>query len=199
MVSGYLEYGIPTLILLLGLTLRVWDPAPVGDMRLRTFDYYQHIKPRTYVPLPVRIVDLDGESISRHGQWPWPRILLAQLLERLTEAGAAAIVFDILFSEPDRTSPLEIIKHLPEQLIDRNLEDKAAQFKSHDEVFSAAIRKAGNVALGFVLTPSGLECSRHCGLAKDLPVTTRAFSFHASRVPFSTCSPCLWRQPVAAG
>ena len=154
-LSIYLEYGIPALILLLGLALRVWDPAPVADMRLRTFDYYQHIKPRAYVPLPVRIVDLDDESISRHGQWPWPRDLLARLLERLTQAKAAAVVFDILFPEPDRTSPLEIIKHLPEQLIDRNFRDKAARFKSHDEVFADAIRKAGNVALGFVLTPNG--------------------------------------------
>ena len=154
-LSGCLEYGIPALILLLGLALRAWDPAPIGDMRLRTFDYYQHIKPRAYEPLPVRIVDLDDESISRHGQWPWPRILLARLLERLTEAGAAAVAFDIIFSEPDRTSPLEIIKHLPKGLIDQNLRENAARLENHDASFAAAIRKAGNVALGFALTPNG--------------------------------------------
>ena len=151
----YLEYGIPALILLLGLALRAWDPAPIADMRLRTFDYYQHIKPREYVPLPVHIIDLDDESISRYGQWPWPRNLLARLLEKLTEARAAAVVFDVIFSEPDRTSPLEIIKHLPGQLVDENLREKAARSKNHDEMFAAAIRKAGNVALGFVLTPNG--------------------------------------------
>ena len=154
-LSGCLEYGIPALILLLGLALRAWDPSPIGDMRLRTFDYYQHIKPRAYEPMPVRIVDLDDESISRHGQWPWPRNLLARLLERLTEAGAAAVAFDIIFSEPDRTSPLEIIKHLPEKLVDRNLRENAARLENHDATFAAAIRKAGNVALGFALTPNG--------------------------------------------
>ena len=154
-LSRYLEYGIPALILLLGLALRVWDPAPIADIRLRTFDYYQHIKPRAYEPLPVRIVDLDDESISRHGQWPWPRILLARLLDRLREAGAAAVAFDIIFSEPDRTSPLEIIKHLPEELVDRNLREKAALSQNHDALFANAIRNARNVALGFVLTPNG--------------------------------------------
>lgn len=154
-LSRYLEYGIPALILLLGLAIRAWDPAPVADMRLRTFDYYQHIKPRAYVPLPIRIVDLDDESISRHGQWPWPRNLLARLLDRLREAGAAAIAFDIIFSEPDRTSPVEIIKHLPEELVDWNLREKAARSQNHDALFANAISNARNVALGFVLTPNG--------------------------------------------
>ena len=154
-LSRYLEYGIPALILLLGLTLRAWDPPPVADMRLRTFDYYQQIKPRDYVPLPVHIVDLDDGSISRHGQWPWPRVLLARLLDRLREAGAAAVAFDIIFSEPDRTSPLEIIKHLPEGLVDQNLREKAARSQNHDALFAKAIRNARNVTLGFVLTPNG--------------------------------------------
>ena len=154
-LAGYLQYGIPALILLFGLALRAWDPAPVDDMRLRIFDYYQYIKPRAYEPLPVHVVALDDESLLRYGQWPWPRVLLVRLLKQLTDAGAAAIAFDIVFSEPDRTSPLEIIKHWPEGLVDENLRERVAQLKSHDELFAAAIRKAGNVALGFVLTPYG--------------------------------------------
>jgi adenylate cyclase len=38
------------------------------------------------------------------GQWPWPRETFARLSERLTELGAAAIAFDILFSEAERPS-----------------------------------------------------------------------------------------------
>ncbi|MEM0922867.1 MAG: adenylate/guanylate cyclase domain-containing protein [Pseudomonadota bacterium] len=74
------------------------------------FDYYQALQPRDYDAegAPVRIVMIDETSIQELGQWPWPRSYIAAMVDRLTEAGAAAIGFDILFSEPDRTSPEQV-------------------------------------------------------------------------------------------
>ena len=39
--------GVALLLLLVMLVLRVYDPAPIELMRLKTFDIYQNIKPRT--------------------------------------------------------------------------------------------------------------------------------------------------------
>ncbi len=70
------------------------------------FDQYQRWQPRPYDPAaPVRVIDVNEASLDALGQWPWPRTYLAELVERLTEAGAAAIAFDMVFAEPDRTSP----------------------------------------------------------------------------------------------
>ncbi len=75
---------------------------------LLLFDSYQRAAPRAYEDAPVRIVDIDDESIRRLGQWPWPRTDIAKLTQRLGDAGAAVIAFDIVFSEADRTSPSRI-------------------------------------------------------------------------------------------
>jgi adenylate cyclase len=94
--------------------VRLADPFFVQALRLIAFDSYQLISPATYEPdLPVRIVDVDEASLERIGQWPWSRTVMADLLQRLTEQGAATVAFDILFSEADRTSPEEVIKLLP--------------------------------------------------------------------------------------
>ena len=37
----------------------------------------------------IMIVDVDERSLSTIGQWPWRRDLIAALIERLREAGAA--------------------------------------------------------------------------------------------------------------
>ena len=69
------------------------------------FDAYQRLSPRPYRDAGVRVVDIDDESIRRLGQWPWPRTDLAALAQKVAEADAAAIAFDIVLSEADRTSP----------------------------------------------------------------------------------------------
>ncbi len=60
----------------------------------------------------VVIVDIDEASLKAFGQWPWPRFRVAELLERLSAAGAGIIGLDIVFSEPDRTSPYRIASKL---------------------------------------------------------------------------------------
>ena len=53
------------------LASRVWDPSPVA--RLLVFDASQRAAPLKFdPPLPVRIVDIDEDSLKKIGHWPWP-------------------------------------------------------------------------------------------------------------------------------
>lgn len=99
------------LVLLMAMVvLRATDPRPVSALRNAYFDYLQQLSPRPYTPLPVLIVDVDEASLTRLGQWPWPRDRMAAIADRLAGFGAAVVVFDILFPEADRLSPRNIIR-----------------------------------------------------------------------------------------
>ena len=101
-------------VIVASLALRIWDPSPVARLRSLVFDAYQRVSPRAFDPaLPVRIVDIDEESLKRVGQWPWPRTVLAELVDKLGENGAAAIGFDMVFPEPDRMSPANALRFWP--------------------------------------------------------------------------------------
>lgn len=52
----------------------------------------------------VVIVDIDEESLSAVGQWPWPRYRLARLIQTVNALGARTVGLDIILPEPDRTS-----------------------------------------------------------------------------------------------
>ena len=93
------------LLLFALVPLRIADPRPIEEVRLRTFDLFQVLRPREQTVRPVVIVDIDEASLKEIGQWPWPRTVVADLVTRLREAGAVAIGFDIIFAEPDRMSP----------------------------------------------------------------------------------------------
>ncbi|MET0028639.1 MAG: CHASE2 domain-containing protein [Candidatus Thiodiazotropha sp.] len=53
----------------------------------------------------IVIVAVDEKSLEAIGRWPWPRYWHAELIDRLSRAGARAIVFDILLAEPDPNNP----------------------------------------------------------------------------------------------
>jgi len=48
----------------------------------------------------IVIVGVDEASLAQLGRWPFSRALHAQVVERLTRAGAKAIGFDVIFAEP---------------------------------------------------------------------------------------------------
>ncbi|NVZ73033.1 CHASE2 domain-containing protein [Pseudomonas costantinii] len=61
---------------------------------------------RRLSPLPVDprilLVSIDDRSLKQLGQWPWSRSVHADLIDRLSAAKPAGILFDVIFSEPAR-------------------------------------------------------------------------------------------------
>jgi adenylate cyclase len=152
------------LVLLIGLAaLRIADPAPVEELRVRTFDTFQRIDPRKKAARPVTIVDIDEKSLAKFGQWPWPRTRIADMVANLTKLGAAAIAFDIMFAEPDRLNP-DIAADTFRNL-DEATRDKLRALPSNDEVLADAMRHS-RVVLGETGLPEVLT-----ELDKELPVT----------------------------
>ncbi|MEY4710886.1 MAG: hypothetical protein RIS88_336 [Pseudomonadota bacterium] len=78
-------------------------PSPAHDAIL---------KMRHASPAPsqnVLIVDIDERSLAmlapEHGRWPWPRNVLADGAQKLTDLGARAVLLNVITSDPDKANP----------------------------------------------------------------------------------------------
>ena len=86
------------------------DPLNIfTSLRNTAFDLFQNISPRESLSSDAVIVlDIDEKSLSEIGQWPWPRSVLANLVNKTYLS--ASLGFDIVFAEFDRTGSNELKK-----------------------------------------------------------------------------------------
>lgn len=160
------------------MVLLVWLALPMlARVQDAVFDGYQRLSPRSYDPqAPVHVIDIDEASLAAYGQWPWPRSYMAALTDRLFDHGAAAVGYDVLFPEPDRTSPERIAESwsrfsdgIPPALPDLGL-------PSHDARFAEAI--AGRpVVLSVAGGPDGHIPAPPAGVAVTGAVPTALTRF----------------------
>lgn len=141
------------------LSLYLVSPIPVQTLRHAAFDQFQRWHPRPYVEAPVTIVDVDEESLARLGQWPWPRARLGELVGRLRAGGAAAIGFDVVFAEPDRTAPATMAAQWGLQGAQAA---RIAALPDPDQRFAQSIRDAG-VVLGVTVERGGAAAPADIG------------------------------------
>lgn len=97
----------------------------------------------------IVIVDIDEKSLKALGQWPWSRDKVAKLLQNLSDLGVAIIGLDVVFAEPDNSSPQRVLKQfgLPYE----NLPD-------YDAIFAQTIAQTPTVVgYVFALTPDSIE------------------------------------------
>jgi adenylate cyclase len=104
------------------------------------FDVWQRLSPRNAPAQNVRVVLIDGESLTAVGPWPWPRYYLARLTEEIARQDAKVIGFDVLFPEPDRLKPELFAKLYPELGAPASREISA--LPSMDQVFGQVIGRA---------------------------------------------------------
>jgi adenylate cyclase len=152
------------LAILVGLAaLRIADPAPIEELRVRTFDTFQRMDPRVKTARPVTIVDIDEKSLAKFHQWPWPRTHIADMIINLTRLGAVVIAFDVVFAEPDRLNPDAAAETM--RYLDEVTRAKLRALPSNDQILADAIRHSrvvlGETGLAEVVSE----------LDKTLPVT----------------------------
>jgi len=106
-------------------------------------------------PAPqVVLVTVDQATLEAVGAWPISRLHYAHVVDRLAEAGARVIAFDIDFAKPDPASGLQAVHALAETLPgDAPLQQAAQQLSRKldtDQQLAAAIaRHADRVVLGY--------------------------------------------------
>lgn len=142
---------IPLLILASAVYVKNAQVDFIVELRDRVFDTYMQIRPRPYEPgaLPVAIIDIDEESLDRIGQWPWSRIDIANMVAQLTNAGAALVVFDVVFAEPDRTSLENVLQDLPPGSGRETVAAIADNIGTNDDYLARVIQATERVVTGF--------------------------------------------------
>lgn len=170
----------PALVVLAGLLLLgSAEPGVLERLRCRTFDAFQALRPRRADEelRPVVVVEIDEGSLQAHGQWPWPRDLLADLVERIAAQEPAAIGIDVLFPEADRLSPDRLLERLPDA--SPEVREALARLPSNDARFAASLAASPSV-----LAVDGV----HSGRRAD-PAAVPGVPFRSAGAPAETFLP----------
>ena len=145
------------------------------------FDSYQRVLAAERSDRAITIIDIDEESLHRIGQWPWPRTVLARLVD--AAQAARAIGIDLILSEPDRLSPSvwaaerndlpPAISHFLQQLppTEATLSESLARAPV---VLSAAVQPASRLSAVEPVSPSPMSPVRLRGPdpTRDFPAST---------------------------
>ena len=91
---------------IIGINLNILNSKTQGEAY--SLDVYTSFAPfvgAIEIKNNLLFIDIDEESLSELGQWPWPRIILADLVRKISSAGPAVVGLDMLLSEVDRFNP----------------------------------------------------------------------------------------------
>ena len=100
----------------------------------------------------IVIVAVDDASLEQFGRWPWSRAVIAQLIDRLVEAGAAVIGFDIVQSETAANRDLDTVRERVPGLDERTWQELRRVLDpgaTDDARLTQAIRASGRTVLGY--------------------------------------------------
>ncbi len=123
-------------------------------IELKAYDV--HMKSRGVVePGPeVVIVAIDEKSVDELGRWPWPRSVMASLVDKLNEYDAGVVAFDAIFSEVGDSSGMKVIRSIKSKVADTNPALKAdleamEREADDDAAFARALERYGYAVLGY--------------------------------------------------
>ncbi len=106
----------------------------------------------------IAIVNVDEKSLDQLGSWPWPRSVIAEMIDILGDNGARLIGLDLIFDEREKNQGLKELRGLYEEVLtkagpetpDPWLVERLAEIEQkldNDKIFIQAIKDAGNVIL----------------------------------------------------
>ena len=97
LISGALVGGT---VFLLALALHWSGWLTIAELKTLDHRFHRYADPAK-AGNDIVLVAVDEASLEAYGRWPWPRDRHGYVVHYLKQAGAKAVVFDILFLEPD--------------------------------------------------------------------------------------------------
>ncbi|MEY4978294.1 MAG: hypothetical protein RLZZ352_564 [Pseudomonadota bacterium] len=147
-------------VLVLCVLLLEWFTGFMQGLDNRLYDWAS-LNTHRAPAAQVVVLAVDDASIAHFGRWPWSREVHAQVIDRLTQAGARTVVHTSLFFEPQQdrgVEPLKALKAtlatLPDDPLALRLNaqiDQALQQLDADAILAQSMRQAGQVLLPLVL------------------------------------------------
>ncbi|HYX42404.1 MAG TPA: CHASE2 domain-containing protein, partial [Pyrinomonadaceae bacterium] len=120
---------IPTILILLGSMAAVLAVTwLVPSLTAATGNMLFRLRGVTRPPDDIIIIAIDDGSLQQVGNWPWPRSVMASVLDRITSAHPRAVGLDVLYAE--------------------------SSVATDDQLLAAAIRRNGRIVLPAQLTES---------------------------------------------
>jgi adenylate cyclase len=134
----------------------------------------------------IVILDIDERSLEEIGHWPWPRAVLAELVDKLFGRYQAAIVaFDVVFAEADYSSGIRVLDRLAQGEL-KDVPQFQQQYRAlrpgldYDALFARAV-KGRPVVLGYYLN-SDRDAKRTGAIPE--PVLPKG-TFRGRNIPFT--------------
>ena len=136
-----LNYVVFFALLILLIFLKILNPSFIKSVSFLSFDLYQKVFAEKKNS-DVVIIDIDEKSLGKFGQFPWNRIVFAEILNKVNESNPKAIGFDIFFTEKDKQSPDAIIKSYG--LIPADIAE-LQNLKSPDNIFAEKLKESKSI------------------------------------------------------
>ncbi len=136
-----LNYIVFFVLLIFLIFLKILNPSFIKSISFLSFDLYQKVFAEKKNS-DVVIIDIDEKSLGKFGQFPWNRIVFAEILDKLNQSNPKAIGFDIFFTEKDKQSLDAIIKSYG--LIPSDIAE-LQNLKSPDDIFSEKLKESKSI------------------------------------------------------
>ncbi|WP_413700872.1 CHASE2 domain-containing protein [Psychromonas sp. KJ10-10] len=126
------------------------------------YDFYNSYSASIAPAQNIIIIDIDDQSIETLGQWPWPRYRLAQAIRLITEDRPSALLVDILLSEKDRSSLINIQESFASEFaVQLNFPGIPQVLTDNDAYFAEVIDKTPTI-LASMLTQHNVSKEALC-------------------------------------
>ncbi len=135
------NYIVFFILLVFLIFLKIINPSFIKSISFLSFDLYQKVFAEKKNS-DVVIIDIDEKSLGKFGQFPWNRIVFAEILDKINASNPKAIGFDIFFTEKDKQSPDELIKSYG--LIPADIAE-LQNLKSPDDIFAEKLNVSKSV------------------------------------------------------
>ncbi|MEX2240551.1 MAG: adenylate/guanylate cyclase domain-containing protein [Burkholderiales bacterium] len=179
--------GLVITLFFIGHAARYYEVPIITQLDNIVYDARLQLTMPRGVDERIVILDIDEKSLQEVARWPWPRDVMADLIEKLFGKYEVAIVaFDVVFAEADYSSGIRVLDQLAQGTL-KDVPDFLQSYRGlrssldNDGRFAQAI-KGKPVVLGYYLN-SDKDAKRIAAIPD--PVLPKG-TFQGRNIPFTS-------------